>query len=89
MCEVEEMVCDVVPGCTRRAPLRKVLSRRKASRPFVQRTPACEQDDAVKRLVYLRVGLVDGGDHGGRVVHVVRDCMQDRGDFGSGDRVQT
>ena len=89
MCEVEEMVCDVVPRGTGRAPLSKVLGRRQASRPFVQRPPASEQNDTVKRLVYLRVGLVDGGNHGGRVVLVVRDCMQDRGDFGSGDRVQT
>jgi hypothetical protein len=35
MCEVEQMVRDVVPGCTGRAALRKVLGRREASGPFV------------------------------------------------------
>ena len=87
--DVEQMIRDVVPGLTRRTLRREVFRRRESAQAFVQGAPAGEEDDAVEDAVDLRTRLVDRRDHRRRVVRVVREGVQDRDDFGGGDRIET
>lgn len=88
MRNVEQMVRDVVPGRTRRTLCRKVFRGRESTQAFVQRAPAGEEDDAIEDAVDLRTRLVDRRDYRRRVVRVVREGVQDRDDFGGGDRIE-
>ena len=78
----------IVPRRARRALRRKVFRRRESARAFVQGVPAGEEDDAIEDAVDLRTRLVDRRDYRRRVVRVVREGVQDRDDFGGGDRIE-
>ena len=88
MRQVEEVIRDVVSGSTGRTPRGKVFRWRESSRAFVQGPPAGQEGDAIENAIDLRTRLVDRRDHGRRVVCVVREGVQDRDDFGGGDRIE-
>ena len=88
MRQVEEMICHVISWSTRRTLRGKVFRGRESSRAFVQGPSAGQEDDAIEHVIDLRTRLMDRRDHGSWVVRVVREGVQDRDDFGSGDRIE-
>ena len=88
MRQVEEMIRDVISRITRRTLRGKVFRRREPSRAVVQGPPAGQEDDAIEHAIDLRTRLMDRRDHGSRVLRVVREGVQDRDDFGGGDRIE-
>jgi len=88
MCQVEEMIRNVISWSTRRTLRGKVVRRRESSRAFVQGPPAGQEDDAIEHAIDLRTWLMDRRDYGSWVVRVVRESVQDRDDFGSRDRIE-